>query len=135
MFQITISYTHPVKGAGIIKHLQSMNLAEDSELKVYLVFVVPKGMNDFKKQEVPIESISAEHCPVIELSGIGPTRAEKLKNEGIFTVQQLQNASETNEALQSRYKKKLDAFKEIERQNVLLNGIHQYLLVTAASYK
>jgi nucleotidyltransferase/DNA polymerase involved in DNA repair len=111
-----------------------MKLVGVSGLKVYLVFVVPKGMNDFKKQEVDIQNILAEHCSVNELPGIGPKGAEKLKSKGMITVKQLQHAVETDQTLQS-YKKKLDTFREIESQKELLNGIHQYLLVTEGDYK
>lgn len=49
IFQITRNYHHPVNAKGIRKHFELLKLPNPQELT--LIFVVPKGLGDYKKQE------------------------------------------------------------------------------------
>lgn len=60
LFQTTTRKAHPVKARAILNHLESMNLSHIDGLTVNLVFVVPKGIDDFMKQEILCEGIIGE---------------------------------------------------------------------------
>jgi hypothetical protein len=50
IFQITRNYHHPVNAKGIENHCELFKVPNPQALK--LVFVVPKGMSDYKKQAI-----------------------------------------------------------------------------------
>ena len=91
MFQITRNYNHPVTTKGIKKHCKLLNLADINELK--LIFVVPKGMDDYKKQDLMSKDDIFSNISTIP--GIGPIGTEQLYSRNIKTVEDLKNAIES----------------------------------------
>ncbi|KAI3661901.1 hypothetical protein MP638_005942 [Amoeboaphelidium occidentale] len=94
LFQMTLSNSHPVKGSGIIEHIAKMGLSWVAGLKVYLVFVVSKGMRNFKKQKIELEKRFSSKSDLTVLKGVGPVGAKELSDEGIETVKEFLEAVE-----------------------------------------
>lgn len=134
LFQMTFSYTHPVKGAGLIAHLTNTGFDRVAGLKINLVFVVSKSMDEFKEQEIERQSPLTGDSHVSQLSGIGKGKSKALHGLGIITLNQLQEAVKGG-LVSNYYKTVLDKYAKIEQESGRLDTIRQYLLVTDVEYK
>jgi hypothetical protein len=119
-------------------HCESVNF---QELK--LIFVVPKGMGDYKKQDVIIENKSlGVYSDVSVIAGIGPIGTKELYAANIRTVQDLKYAIESSNHQESqgplRFKTQLESFLKSSDSNFdwpLLQNIPQYVLELEGDYK
>ncbi|KAI3658662.1 hypothetical protein MP638_006726 [Amoeboaphelidium occidentale] len=135
LFQITRSNNHPVNGAGIIKFVQSMGLAGDNEVKICIVFVIPKDLTNFKVQNIIKLPVLKDNNSVSDIRGIGPAGTKELNDNSIFTVLELKRAIDSGNNVALKYSRHLRNVLEIENHNGLLDTIDQDLLVTEGEFK
>ncbi|KAI3640633.1 hypothetical protein MIR68_001511 [Amoeboaphelidium protococcarum] len=135
LFQITLDYNHDVKSGSLIEFLVKEGYADRKDLKINLVFVVCKGMDDFKARKIEPEMRSIENCPVESLSGIGIKRAASLANHGYNTASELINGVEQGVVKQQIFVNAVKRFRLVEGNKSLLSKISQFLLVSDLDYK
>ncbi|KAJ3270982.1 hypothetical protein HDV01_007132, partial [Terramyces sp. JEL0728] len=113
LFQITINYHHPVNARGIIKLIKNNNW-ENQDIKVILIFVVPKGMSDYKRQNIIMIETPADYStqPVKDIYNIGDARSRKLATQGIKNIGQLENALKK---------------RKVENQDFIQNVFNDYM--------
>ena len=140
IFQITRSYNHPVNAKGIRNHFELWNIPAQ-ELK--LIYVVPKGMRDYKKQEIIVQRTPQGMLSDISaINGIGRVGTKELYSRNIRTVQDLKNAIESSNNQESqrllRFKPRLESFLKSLDSSFdwnLLQNIPQYVLELEGDYK
>ncbi|KAI3633541.1 hypothetical protein MIR68_008488 [Amoeboaphelidium protococcarum] len=135
LFQITLNYDHDVKSGSLIEFLVKEGYADREDLNINLVFVVCKGMDDFKARKIELEMRSIENCPVKSLSGIGIKRAASLANHGYNTASELINGVEEGVVKQQIFVNAVKRFRLVEGYKSLLSKISQFLLVSDLDYK
>ena len=138
IFQITRNYHHPVNAKGIENHCELFKVPNPQALK--LVFVVPKGMSDYKKQAILDESTTQGILSDIsKIAGIGPAGTRELNAINIRTVQDLKNAIlNSKDPKLLRFKPKLESFLKFLDSSFdrkLLQNIPQYVLELEGNYK
>jgi hypothetical protein len=138
IFQITRNYHHPVNAKGIENHCELFKVPNPQALK--LVFVVPKGMSDYKKQAIVDESTTEGILSDIsKIAGIGPAGTRELNAINIRTVQDLKNAIENSKDPKLlRFKPKLESFLKFLDSSLdrkLLQNIPQYVLELEGNYR
>ena len=89
LFQVTVSRTHPVNAHGILERLRERECLERFQAgtqKVYLVFVLPSGSYEFKRQTINtmeqndlVEQIPQFVMEIPEFYGRTPTEMEDLR--------------------------------------------------------
>lgn len=94
LFQITLNYDHDVKSGSLIEYLVKEGYADREDLNINLVFVVCKGMDDFKARKIESVMRPIDNRPVKSLFGIGIKRAASLANHGYNTASELINGVE-----------------------------------------
>lgn len=140
LFQMTLNYDHSVKGSGIIEHLEKMGLMGVAGLTIYLVFVVSKGMEEFRRQTIKTKEGFSSKSDLTVLKGVAGKKAEELSAEGIETVKQLLEAAEKEKTKdKDKVSKKIltiwENNKDFLQQISFFDSIGQYLLVTEAEFK
>ncbi|KAI3631602.1 hypothetical protein MIR68_010485 [Amoeboaphelidium protococcarum] len=105
LFQATVSTHHSIKARGVwflLKgKLDMLDLFMQGILEVILVFIVPKGLaNSFIEQEITMEPVSIlaylKSLSLTDIAGIGKKKADRLKESGVLTGEQLQNIVDKN---------------------------------------
>ena len=150
LFQSTLNYKHPVNATGIIKQIKNLESdkninfvknVKDSNIKVYLVFVICKNMKKFKKQKiVMIDNVQTEdlgNVPVSNIPGIGSGRKKILNSLSIKTVKDLIDAIKSDQEIYKTYNKKLENYLAMieERESWLfLENIEQYVIKLDGDY-
>lgn len=106
-FQITRNYHHPVNANVIRNHCNRLNLPNPQALK--LIFVVPKGMGDYKKQKIFVDQRDSKSIlsDVSAITGIGRSGTNELYSRNIKTVLDLKNSIENPNINQSKEGKEL----------------------------
>ncbi|KAJ3310797.1 hypothetical protein HDV04_004662 [Boothiomyces sp. JEL0838] len=139
LFQITISYHHPVNARGIIKLIKNNNW-DNQNIKVMLIFVVPKGMSDYKRQDIIMIETPTDYAaqPVKDIHNIGDARSRKLAKQGIRNIGQLENALkykvENQDFLQNLFSDYLAERAEVEKWK-FIESIPQFVYVSEGDYK
>lgn len=141
LFQITRSDTHPVSAKGIWKYLDdTQQLLFLTRRKLFLVFVVPKGMDGYKAQEISLDVVGrGDDSDVAVIHGIGHKAVEKLSSHKILKVGQLRsalNGSPDKEVEQ--YRGRLARFDKLLKADDCLRQIAQipqYLFVSDGEFK
>ena len=95
LFQMTQAKTHPVNGIGLVNvltHLKLLEIVRANPKKVALIFVVPEeNAADFQRQ--PIEAVElAQDAGVQRIKGIGTKMGQKLREDKIYTIADLERA-------------------------------------------
>lgn len=135
LFQITINYHHPVNARGIIKLIKNNNW-DNQNIKVVLIFVVPRGMSDYKRQDIIMIEIPTDYAaqPVKDIHNIGDARSRKLAKQGIRNIGQLENALkkrkvENPDFLQNLFSDFLAERAEVEKWK-FIESIPQFVYVS-----
>ncbi|KAJ3256512.1 hypothetical protein HK103_005510 [Boothiomyces macroporosus] len=114
---------------------------DNQNIKVVLIFVVPKGMSDYKRQDIIMIEIPTDYAaqPVKDIHNIGDARSRKLAKQGIRNIGQLENALkkrkvENPDFLQNLFSDYLAERAEVEKWK-FIESIPQFVYVSEGDYK
>lgn len=138
--QLCIHFGETLESGNQTRHIDDiLKLLVDtiSQLDIRIIFIVPKGMNDFKRQEIEFEDFSkGTLSDVCNGAGIGRGKSLQLFKKRIHNVGQLKAMIETDASLNISLVKEFEAnIERSEKLNEIIKGIPQYLLVLEGEYK
>eukprot|EP00732_Lithocolla_globosa_P000952 Lithocolla_globosa_v1_NODE_384_length_4219_cov_29.823487.p1 type:complete len:491 gc:universal NODE_384_length_4219_cov_29.823487:1886-3358(+) len=133
-FQITRNYDHPLNAHGLVEYVERMKFSPDLQMRS--IFVVPKGMSDYKKQKILFEGSEGMSSHVSCIRGVGPKAVAALKEKHILTVQHLADAIQEQKVpeFEGRFKRFQSELDQAAKW-ACVNEMPQYVLELEVDYK